>query len=55
MFPISSSPTLLQRADELLQTMTIEEKAFQLSSEDPAFNSKCLLEERHNMFGTNSP
>src|SRR5690348_7674350 len=32
MLPISSSLTPLQRADELLKAMTIEEKAFQLSS-----------------------
>ena len=43
---LSSSLTPLQRADELLRTMTIEEKAFQLSSIMPIglFGAEGLIE-----------
>jgi beta-glucosidase len=48
MHHLSSSLTPLQRADELLHTMTIEEKAFQLSSILPQalFGSEGLVEEQ---------
>lgn len=47
MSQLSSSLTPLQRADELLHTMTIEEKAFQISSVLPQalFGSEGLVEE----------
>ena len=48
MSQVSSSLTPLQRADELLHTMTIEEKAFQISSVLPQslFGSEGLVEEQ---------